>query len=405
MTIQIRCKGADSLYLDQLEPFQGNLKDLSETNFKKLKQQILELGFSEPFSVWPHNGKFLLLNGHQRHRVLSKMKQEGVDIPKLPVNFVEASSVEEAKKKVLALTSQYGEITNQGLYEFMSESSLDFNLVENSFSFPEIDFELFKDEFFKDPEPETDPDEVLSTRPTTNIKIGDLFQLGEHRLLCGDCTVKKNIDLLLSGEIVDMVFTDPPYGMSVVKKNGQNNGLGESLDGVVCVAARGKYSPVVGDNTTDTAKSAYAISATLGATSMVFWGANFYAEVLPPSSGWIVWNKENGEGFFADGELAWTNSDKQLRIFKHQWKGMIRESERGEKRVHPTQKPIALAEWSFENYGKPKTVLDLFLGSGSTLIACEKTGRRCFGMEIDPIYCQVIIDRWEKYSGKKAVKV
>ena len=201
-----------------------------------------------------------------------------------------------------------------------------------------------------------------------------------------------------------MVFTDPPYGMKVVKKDGNNNGLGEAIDGVVGVTARGKYRPVIGDDSTKTATDAYALCAGLGIPIQVFWGANFYAEALPPSSGWIVWDKENGEGFFADGELAWTNDDKQLRIFRHQWKGMIRDSERGQKRVHPTQKPIALAEWSFENYGKPKSVLDLFGGSGSTLIACEKTNRKCFMLELDPVYIDTIISRWCKYTGQTKVK-
>lgn len=151
-SIQIKCKGADALYIDQLEPFQGNLKELSKENYEKLKKEILELGFSEPMSVWSHNGKFLLLNGHQRHRVLMQMKTEGFDVPKVPVNFVEAADVKEAKKKILALTSQYGEITKDGLYEFMNEADLAFPEIENSFRFPEIDFESFKDEFFQGPE-------------------------------------------------------------------------------------------------------------------------------------------------------------------------------------------------------------------------------------------------------------
>ena len=92
------------------------------------------------------------------------------------------------------------------------------------------------------------------------------------------------------------------------------------------------------------------------------------------------------------------------RIFKHQWNGLIKASERGEKRCHPTQKPVALAVWCFEHYGKPKcSVLDLFGGSGSTLIACEKTGRKCFMMEISPAYCDVIVERWQNATGKKAV--
>ena len=94
--------------------------------------------------------------------------------------------------------------------------------------------------------------------------------------------------------------------------------------------------------------------------------------------------------------------DVIVRLFRHMWNGMVKASERGEKRVHPTQKPIALAEWAFEQCGKPQRVLDLFGGSGSTLIACEKTRRRCFMMELSPAYCDVIVRRWELATGKKA---
>ncbi len=242
-----------------------------------------------------------------------------------------------------------------------------------------------------------DEDEVPEqVQPQT--KRGDIYQLGRHRFMCGDSTSIDDVEKLMSGEKADMVFTDPPYGMSVVKKKGMLHGVG-----IKGACDSGIYKPIIGDDSTQTAIDAYNLCAGLGIKTLVFWGANFYAEALPPSSGWICWDKENGEDFFADGELAWTNQDKQLRIVRHQWKGMIKASERGEKRVHPTQKPIAVAEWTFERYAKDSTsVLDLFGGSGSTLIACEKTNRKCFMMELDPHYCDVIVARWEKYTGKKA---
>lgn len=232
--------------------------------------------------------------------------------------------------------------------------------------------------------------------PVPRTIKGDIYLLGEHRLMCGDSTMLDDVEKLMAGEKADMVYTDPPYGMSVVKKQGMVHGIG-----IKGACESGVYRPVVGDDSTRTAIDAYNLCASLGIQVMVFWGANFYAEVLPPSSGWICWDKENGEDFFADGELAWTNADRQLRIVRHQWKGMIKASERGEKRIHPTQKPSAVAEWTFEKYGKDcHTVLDLFGGSGSTLIACEKTKRKCRMMEIDPRYCDVILNRWAKFTGQ-----
>ena len=137
---------------------------------------------------------------------------------------------------------------------------------------------------------------------------------------------------------------------------------------------------------------------------MIFWGGNHYASSLPSSSCWIVWDKKNAGNDFADAELAWTNQKTAVRIFEHMWNGMLKASERGESRVHPTQKPVALAEWCFEHYGKlGDKVIDLFGGYGSTLIACEKTGRTGYLMEMSPAYCDVIIQRWENATGKKAV--
>ncbi len=212
------------------------------------------------------------------------------------------------------------------------------------------------------------------------------------------------------GGKADMVFTDPPYGVSIVGKN--NKGGGDKAFGKVFddksmkskqIIPSQLYAPIIGDETTKTAIECYNLCAALKIKTLIFWGGNYYAEALPPSSCWIVWDKNNGDSFFADAELAWTNQKTAVRVFKHTWNGLIKASERGEKRVHPTQKPVALAEWCLEKYGKTgDKVLDLFLGSGSTLIACEKTDRTCYGMELSPAYCDVILKRWQDFTGKEA---
>jgi hypothetical protein len=268
---------------------------------------------------------------------------------------------------------------------------------------PDIDLEWlgFKD-FALDPadkQGETGDDEVPEPAKPI-VKPGELYILGDHRLLCGDSTDSASVARLMNGEKADMVFTDPPYGADIVNRSGKLGGdkpfgnIGNMRGEIV---KAGRYAPIVGDETTDTAKKAFQV---LDAKTKVFWGAQYYAESLPPSSGWIVWDKQT-DGSLGDGELAYTNQKKAIRIFQHKWSGMLKASERQERRCHPTQKPIALAEWVFENYGDPKTVLDGFLGSGSALIACEKTNRKCFGMEIDPVYCGVILDRWAKFTGKE----
>jgi hypothetical protein len=153
-TIRIACQGHTTLDIDKLEAFQGDLKDLSKDNYNKLRKQILELGFSEPVSVWQHEGHNYLLNGHQRHRVLTEMRRaEKYDVPPIPVNLIDAENEHEAKKKILSLTSQFGEITSEGLFQFASLNNIDLPTIED-FRFPEINMDNWKAEFFDMPLPE-----------------------------------------------------------------------------------------------------------------------------------------------------------------------------------------------------------------------------------------------------------
>jgi DNA modification methylase len=215
--------------------------------------------------------------------------------------------------------------------------------------------------------------------------------------MCGDSTSIDAIEKLTEKQSIDMVFTDPPYGVAVVKDGMVGADFG--------VAKKGNYKPIIGDETTDTAIEAYNACVSIGAKKIVLWGGNYFSNKLPPSSCWLVWDKRGDSGIvntFADCELAWTNMTSPARVHKQLWNGMIREGEK-DKRVHPTQKPVALCEWGITNYtDKNASVLDLFLGSGSTLMACEKTNRKCFGMEMSPDYCDVIVKRWQDFTGKQA---
>ena len=129
-----------------------------------------------------------------------------------------------------------------------------------------------------------------------------------------------------------------------------------------------------------------------------FWGGNYFADVLPVTNDWLCWYKNNDNLSFSEFELAWTNYGKNCRHVTHHWGG--------EKKLHPTMKPIAVIAWAIQKAPEDcKTVLDLFGGSGSTLMACEQLDKQCFVMELDPHYCDVIITRWEQYTGQKATKV
>ncbi len=193
-----------------------------------------------------------------------------------------------------------------------------------------------------------------------------------------------------------MVFTDPPYGISIVNNNGKV-GAGN-------LAKNRTYSKVIADDTTDTAEAAYNLLSTL-CNKIILWGGNYFTKFLPFSDGWIIWDKriDMSSNNFADGEMAWCSFHTPVRIYHQLWNGMIREGEH-EDRVHPTQKPIRMLSEVIRDFTEEKNIIvDVFGGSGSTLMACEQTSRRCFMCELDPHYIDVIVNRWENYTGKKAV--
>ena len=248
--------------------------------------------------------------------------------------------------------------------------------------------ELAKEE----PEAEEDNFDVDSVTET-DIVLGDLFEIGEHRLLCGDSTDSDQVAKLMNGNKADMVFTDPPYGIS------------HSGKGIKGSAKENDFGKILGDNDVTVAIDAFNLCQSLFSdATMIFWGANYYSSCLPNGFGWLVWDKQREGDTFSGAELAFVNKGVKVDVFRHQWHGMIKGSEMGEKRVHPTQKPIALVEWSFTNYKAGQNILDLFLGSGSTMVASHQLKRKCYGMELDPKYCQVIVDRMLKLDPSLKIK-
>ena len=152
--------------LDDLQGFQGDLKTLSEENYRKLREEIIRDGFSEPISVWHKGTKpYFILNGHQRLTTLRRMREDGFEVPPIPISFVDALDEKAAKRKVLALTSQYGEITQDGLTEFIKAAELDFGDVAKSFVFPEIDFGPMAASFNHFPH----ADGTFGTEPDPNV--------------------------------------------------------------------------------------------------------------------------------------------------------------------------------------------------------------------------------------------
>lgn len=248
------------------------------------------------------------------------------------------------------------------------------------------------------PQPEglTDPDDVPEVPEEPTTKPGDLWILGDHRLLCGDSTKAEDVERLMDGKEPDIVITDPPYGIDAISSSGRLSSRYEQYD-----------------NEEDDSCALSFINTCLDCGwDMIVFGGNYFAHALPKSTHWIIWDKRGADmkggsanGHQSDCEIAWSNlKKKNVKIYKHVWAGWFREGNKKDElmtKVHPSQKPVGLFETIFSDY-EFENFFDGFAGSGSTLIAAEKTGRKCYGMELDPKYCDVIVKRWEDFTGKKA---
>lgn len=362
--------------ITDIKPNPENPRIIKDHKFKQLVEsiksfpQMLEL---RPIVIDENN---IVLGGNMRLKACTE-----AGLTDVPVIYAKDLTDEQKKEFIIKDNVGYGEwdwddLANNWDEQLLTEWGLDIPNFE-----PEI-LEAEEDDFAV-------PDGGVET----DIVLGDLFEIGEHRLLCGDSTDSDQVAKLMNGQKADMVFTDPPYGISHsgkgIKGNAKENDFGE----------------ILGDNDVTVAIDAFNLCQSLfNDATMIFWGANYYTSCLPNGFGWLVWDKQREGDTFSGAELAFVNKGVKVDVFRHQWHGMIKGSEMGEKRVHPTQKPIALVEWSFNNYNAGDNILDLFLGSGTTMVASHNTKRKCYGMELDPKYCQVIIDRMRKLDPTLIIK-
>lgn len=200
--------------------------------------------------------------------------------------------------------------------------------------------------------------------------------IGDAVLYLGDCR-----EILPTLGKVDAVVTDPPYGIGYAHGGG---------GGKLARSTAFAHETIVGDD------RPFEPTEFLGFPTVVLWGANHFAERLPSSAGWLIWDKRDGvcSNDQADCEIAWTNRTSPARVIRHLWNGMLKASERGEVRAHPTQKPIAVMEWCLRQAtAGSDVVLDPFMGSGTTGVACAKLGRKFIGIEIEPKYFDIACRR------------
>ena len=375
----------DRVDIDILITDPDNARKHDEKNIKAIIGSLKKFDQVEPLVVRRQNN--VVIGGNGRLEAMKKMGMTEVSVHYVDLDDQKAKALALALNRTSELATWDDDILGKALQ----------TLQEDGFDIGDIGFDVGD---WDTPEKEglSDPDEIPEVAQNVRgVLRGQIWKLDSHFLLCGDSTSKEDVERLMNGEKADMVFTDPPYGIEYddakkTKWTRQNES-----------SKMNNFGQIKNDEIKVEVFVASILEFFGYANRIFIWGVlNGNGNV--PGGSFIVWDKKNEAQEkcpFGDFDICWSKN-VGWKMLRHMWGGFI-SKEKGEPRWHPTQKPVSLIVDFFERWGKPNDlVVDLFLGSGSTLIACEKTNRKCYGMEIDPHYCSVIIERWEKFSGKKA---
>ena len=385
-------KDVKEIDVDSLTPYPNNPKEHPEQQVDKIASSIKNYGFTQPVVV-DENRQIII--GHGRVQAAKKL-----DMDKVPV--IERKDLSKAEVKALRLADN--KVAESGFddeslaveLQQLNESEIDLS----STGFDEDEFTDLLDDFegngldgIEDPESES-PDKV-----ETDIEKGEIYRLGDHFLMCGDATDKEDVSKLMQGEKADLVFTDPPYGIEF-QSNSRSNQFDELENDDKILDFRPILSQFVnqqGHRYICTGEQVYHI-----------WRKKFSENYKNT----LIWDKGNGGMgdlqsdyapqyemiIFCNPENTNLNGKRESNIWKI-GRDNVNEYD------HPTQKPVELPAKAIKNSSnREDIVLDLFAGSGSTLLAAEQTQRKCYAMELEPKYCQVIINRWEELTGKEAEK-
>lgn len=386
--------------IDELDNFQGDLKTLDDESFKKLKGSIVKYGFSFPIFVWDGN----ILDGHQRLKAVKSLIEEGytLDGDLLPVDHIEAKNEKEAAEKLLLINSRYAKIDQSGFDLFVENFDLDIADLSDMLDIPEVDFSFEDDDF----EGNTDPDEVPEVEETPVTKMGDIWILGSHRLMCGDSTKIEDVERLMDGEKADMVFTDPPYGVAYVGKTKDKLTIeSDDFDEKKLSEYVAKWFDGVNLATRDGAYWLATVPA--GPLHEIFLSDWKSRGILRQVMVWVKDSMVLGHSEYHYRHepilFGWKKGNRLKN--KDRTKTTVWEFDRPKaSREHPTMKPVELWSYGIKNHTKDNDILyEPFSGSGTTIIAAQQTGRKCYAMEISPQYVDVAIKRWQDFTGKDAV--
>jgi site-specific DNA-methyltransferase (adenine-specific) len=378
----------ESVLISSLSLDPTNARRHDSKNLASIQGSLRLFGQRKPIVV---TGANVVVAGNGTLEVAKALGWTNIDVVRIPIDW----TPEQVKAYALAdnRTAELAEWDAKVLVDQLVE------LDAVGWDVSEFGFEPMN------PAGDLDDDEPLSfdEDKTPITKLGDIWQLGNHRLLCGDSTDVKTIDKLMNQSKADLVFTDPPYGMDL------------DTDYTKMGSGGKKYDAVISDNKLFNAE--FILTYFSYCKEIFLWGADYYVETLnrkyPNLGSWIIWDKYSDEqrtglldGRFGSAfETCWSKTPHKRELARVLV--TTNYTARGdETRVHPTQKPVALAKWFLDRWGKDsKIIVDLFLGSGSTLMACEQLNKSCYGIELDPKYCDVIIDRWERLTGLTATRL
>ncbi|MDY6896179.1 MAG: DNA modification methylase, partial [Thermotogota bacterium] len=409
------------LRLKSIQETVGNPNVMDDEVFDGLVSSMRKKGwYFEPTTVWEYEPeKYRAISGHKRIRAGIKA---GILETVFNVICDPTCTEEQARLDLMEANHRHGhdddELSKLFIESMIDDLDVDIDIIVESTGLSDAEIEELLN--FGEIE-DSEKDEELPNVRTTDIKLGDMFQLGEHRVLCGDSTKVKDVEKLMNGVKADMVFTDPPYGVSYADKNKFLN----SIDKGNCI-----QTEITSDhgNAKDMAKlwgavfqniskiilkdcSSYYICSPQGGDLYLMMMMMMIENGLPLRHN-IIWAKNNhvfgrcDYNYKHESILYGWNIKHKFFGYGDQKFSVWNYNKPLKNDLHPTMKPVELIVNAILNSSQRNMIVcDPFLGSGSTLIACEKTNRKCYGMEIDSIYVQVIIDRWEKFADKKAIKL
>ena len=381
--------------INSIKPYKKNPRK-NEEAIPYVMESIKQFGFKNPVILDKDN---VIVAGHTR---IESAKRLG--ITEIPCIYADDLTDEQIRAFRLA-DNKVGEIAEWDIDLLDTELDDILNIDMSDFGF---DLDLEDEE-----EQEIIEDEVPEVPEEPKAKLGDIYQLGNHRLMCGDSTKEEDIAKLMNGVKADMVLSDPPYGMFLDTDFSDIKGSMKSI-GRKNHTSGNKYEKVIGDNEDFKPDLIMTFFDNFNyCKEMFLFGGDYFAELLPNKNdgSWLVWDKRKESQANAIGsefELIWSKNKHKRRMLRHDWFGFLSSENQQDarNRVHPTQKPITLLVDILNQWGNNcDNIIDLYGGSGSTLIACEQLNRKCYMMELDEHYVSVIIERYINFTGNDVYRI